>query len=183
MQHIGFVTRTLIVLMMIHSLFLSHAYAEDEAYNEYHIKAAFLYNLTLMIKWPEERKKEEVSDPLVICTLGQDHFGKLLDTIEENTVRRRSLVLKRNIELKQSRQCHVLFIVRTEQNNLKKIFKYTDGLPILTVGESPKFANLGGMVNMVKRRNRVKLEINLNVLKQAKLYANARLLVLAKIVE
>ncbi|WP_353570093.1 YfiR family protein [Candidatus Albibeggiatoa sp. nov. BB20] len=182
MQHIGFIVKSLIAFIVINGLFITQLYADD-AYNEYHIKAAFLYNLTLMIKWPDERSKTRISDPLVICTLGEDSFGSLLDTIKENTVRKRSLILKRNIELNQSQNCHVLFIVRAEKDNVSKILSYVKGLPILTVSEIPKFANDGGMINMVKRRNRVKLEINLKVLKQVQLYANARLLVLAKIVD
>ncbi|MCV6638170.1 YfiR family protein [Candidatus Albibeggiatoa sp. nov. NOAA] len=182
MQYTRFVIKSLIAFIVINVLFVSRLYADD-AYNEYHIKAAFLYNLTLMVKWPDERSEIRVSEPLVICTLGQDPFGKLLDTIKENKVRKRSLILKRNIELSQSRDCHVLFIVRSEKDNVSRILSYVKGLPILTISEIPKFANAGGMVNMVKRRNRVKLEINLNALKRERLYANARLLVLAKIID
>ncbi|MEK7991493.1 MAG: YfiR family protein [Thiotrichaceae bacterium] len=183
MQYIGFFVKSLITFIIINGLFISSLYADD-AYNEYHIKAAFLYNLTLMIKWPDERSGAvQVSEPLVICTLGEDSFGSLLDTIQENTVRKRNLILKRNIELNQSQKCHLLFIVRTEEDNMRKILEHVKGLPILTVSEIPKFANNGGMINMVKRRNRVKLEINLNVLKQEQLYASARLLILAKIID
>jgi hypothetical protein len=182
MQYIGFIIKSLIAFIIINGLLVSKLYADD-AYNEYHIKAAFLYNLTLMIKWPDERTEASISEPLVVCTLGQDLFGKLLDAIQESTVRDRHLILKRNIELDQSKSCHVLFIVQSEQDNIDKILNYIKGLPILTVSEIPQFANNGGMINMVKRRNRVKLEINLKMLKQEQLYANARLLMLATIID
>ncbi len=176
MRH--FIAQTLIIFIIN----FSTAYADDDNHQEYHIKAAFLYNLSLMIKWPDERAETPINDPLLICTLAQDPFGILLDAIEENTVRKRNLILKRNLRLEQIEGCHVLFIPQTQKDNLKKILSYVRDSPILTVSEIDRFAHQGGMINMVKRRNRVKLEINLEILKKAQFYANARLLVLAKIV-
>jgi hypothetical protein len=181
MQYIGFIVKSLVAFVIINSLLITKLSAGDD-YNEYHIKAAFLYNLTLMVKWPDELS-ENISEPLVVCTLGQDKFGNLLDTIKENTVRKRHLVLQRNINLTDSKNCHVLFIAESEQNNVDTILDYIKGLPILTVSEIPEFADNGGMINMVKRRNRVKLEINLNALKREQFYANARLLILARIID
>ncbi len=56
------------------------------------------------------------------------------------------------------------------------------GLPILTVGETPGFAERGGMIRFTLEDNRVRFEINVEAAREADLNISSRLLTLAKII-
>jgi hypothetical protein len=57
------------------------------------------------------------------------------------------------------------------------------GLPILTVGEAPGFAEHGGVIRFVLEDNRVRFEVNVAAAHQADLTISSRLLTLARIVQ
>jgi len=56
------------------------------------------------------------------------------------------------------------------------------GLPILTVGETPGFAERGGVIRFTLEDNRVRFEVNVDAAHQADLNISSRLLTLAKII-
>ncbi|MBL0717480.1 MAG: TonB-dependent receptor [Desulfosarcina sp.] len=57
-----------------------------------------------------------------------------------------------------------------------------EGKAILTIGEISGFTEAGGIINLVKTRNRIKFEVNLNAAQQAGLKISSRILKLATIV-
>ena len=46
--------------------------------DEYQVKAAFLYNFAKFVEWPQEAFQNQ-SEPLVVCVLGDNPFGRTLD--------------------------------------------------------------------------------------------------------
>ena len=56
-------------------------------------------------------------------------------------------------------------------------------LPILTIGETPGFAERGGIIRFVLEDNRVRLEANVEAARQANLTISSRLLTLARIIQ
>ena len=56
------------------------------------------------------------------------------------------------------------------------------GSSVLTVGDAPGFAILGGVINFVLDDNRVRFEINQKAAEAAHLKLSARLLTVAKLV-
>ena len=64
-----------------------------------------------------------------------------------------------------------------------KLVQMVRGLPILTVGETPGFAEHGGVIRFVLEDNRVRFEVNVEAAHQADLTISSRLLTLARIVQ
>lgn len=153
-------------------------YAESNS-NEYQVKASFLFNLTRMVEWPDE----PVSSPIVICFYGEDFFRDALESIKDKIVRNRTLVFQKDIALSNVKQCHVLFVSRSESPNLANILLSVDRLPILTIGDVEKFAHQGGIINLLTQNNKITIEVNLRTAKNATLKISSRLLSLAHIVE
>jgi hypothetical protein len=62
----------------------------------------------------------------------------------------------------------------------QKIIAKAQGMPLLLVGEIPRFAEFGGDVNFFVDDDRVRFEINVDVLRGKKLLIDAKLLSLGK---
>ena len=70
------------------------AIAQAQLSGEYELKAAFLYNFTKFVEWPEQSFKT-ADDPIAICILGENSFGRALeDAVAGRSLERRKLVLR-----------------------------------------------------------------------------------------
>src|SRR3954463_9295730 len=68
--------------------------AEGQPIDEYHLKAAFLYNFIRFVDWPSEAFKTP-NDPFTICVLGHDPFGQALnDAVAGKVVAGRSVTVR-----------------------------------------------------------------------------------------
>ncbi len=168
------------------SLFLAisvpHAGAEDDLTGEYLVKAAFLHNFAKFVEWPAESFSDN-SSPITLCILGEDPFGDALETIRGKAVKGRKLVIKQSLRIEDLGQCHMLFISSSEKNRLIHVLDLVKTPNVLTVGDMESFAWHGGIVNLVKKANKIKFEINVDSAIEAGLKISSKLLKLAKIVE
>jgi len=149
-----------------------------EVAKEYQIKAAFVYNFTKFVEWPAERFAG-ADDPIVIGILGKNPFGESL----ENAVRGRKIggrditVISLSPSAEQT-HVHVLFVAAGEEKGFDP--KMVAGA--LTVGESERFAALGGMITFMAETEKVRFVINLESAERAQLKLSAQLLKLASMV-
>ena len=143
---------------------------------EYPVKAAYLYNFVKYVEWPDGG-----DGTILICVAGQNPFGTQLDALVKNErVRGKTLAAETILEPKP--ECDVLFIPKT--STMMAYLKASAGKPVLTVGEIPRFVELGGIVNFVTdNSNRVRFEINRNAADRVGLRISSRLLQLATIVD
>jgi hypothetical protein len=158
----------LVLLICSHSLFAA-------ATVEYKIKAAYLYNFTKFVTWPELQ-----SETFNLCILGKDPFGSLLDSLESRTALGLPIRLIRLQHFDKSKQCHLLFLGSATSKDVRKLIASSG---ILTVSEKYHFSNHGCMIGFIVKAGKVKLIINLGRLRQAGLEVNAKLLEIAEVVE
>jgi hypothetical protein len=152
--------------------------------SEYLIKAGFIFNFAKFVEWPTTAFAQADS-PIVIGVLGTDPFGNIIDRIvEDKRVGSRGFVVKRFKWTKDLnlRDCKILFVSASERNHIDEIVQSVKGLPILTVGETPGFAERGGMIRFTLEDNRVRFEVNVEAAHGAELNISSRLLTLAKII-
>jgi hypothetical protein len=146
------------------------------------VKAVCLYNLTQFTDWPPGAFSAS-NAPIVIGIVGEDPFGKTIDTVVRGeVVRGHPLVVKRLRADEDLQACHVLFISRSEKKRLPELLKQLKGSPVLSVGEVSGFAEQGGMVNLLVPDKTVKIEINQAAAEQAGLQISSKLLKLAHLV-
>lgn len=159
------------------------AAAESSAgLGEYQVKAAFLYNFTKFTEWPASAFTSS-NAPLVIGIVGEDPFGPMLDDfVSGESVRGRPLTVKRLTAGEEMRNCHVLFISRSEKERLPALLSRLKGSPVLIVGDFNGFAQQGGMVNLLLVNKTVKMEINQTPAGEAGLQLSSKLLKLASLV-
>ena len=169
---------------LVISLILMLTPVHAEIFDQYQVKAVFLYNLTNFIKWPNANAKD-FERPFTIIVLGRDNLGTYLDrAISKETAHGRSIVIKRVKSLDDLRQqpCDLLFIGEDQQTIWPRIRAYTRQHAILTVSDVEGFAHRGGMVNLLTSGRRIRIEINIIEAKRSGFDISAKLLKLSRIV-
>lgn len=154
--------------------------APGVAFTEYQLKAAFLYNFSLFVEWPQEAFVHD-STRFRIGVLGEDPFGTTLQrVIAGKKVHGKRLEVRHYRRVEQVRDCHLLYISRTERKNQGRILAYLKNSSVLTIGESENFLKAGGMIQLFNKSRRVRFNINPEVAKEAGLQMSSRLLSLAE---
>lgn len=146
---------------------------------EYHAKAAFLYNFTKYVEWPAGTFADARA-PIRICVVGDAPFGRYLDAIQNRQAQGRPLIVARLIPALLPDACNMLFVSASEAPQLRQILAACSGRPVLTVGESERFADDGGMINLLIEDRRIKMEVNLAAASAHGLKLSSHLLRLAK---
>lgn len=147
-------------------------YAQDISL-EYRVKAAYLFNFARFVEWPAEA----VSGPLTLCVAGRDVFGPVLaDTVKDESIGGRPLVAR--VILEPEPDCNVVFVPRGAAASA--YLRAASGRPVLTIGETPDFQRMGGIVTFVVQDGNVRFEINRTAAERAKLRISSRLLRLAR---
>lgn len=170
------------ILVALIVVFVLPGGVEGQETNEYGVKAAFLYNFAKFVEWPGNVSPDP-NAPMVIGILGKDPFGAEIDrAIEGKSVNGRRLVIKRFSTLGAYEYCHILFVSSSEKNNLARILAAVAKSSVLTVSETDRFAQLGGIINFITTDNRIRFEINQAAAARAGLKISSKLLSLGRVV-
>jgi hypothetical protein len=149
---------------------------------EYQVKAVFLFNFSQFVDWPATSFADGRA-PLVIGVLGGDPFGATLDEIVRGeTVNGRVLAVRRYGSVEEIDDCHILFIDRSQDEQLDAVLAALKGRNVLTVGDFSGFARRGGVIRFVTVDNKIRLRVNLAAAQGAKLTISSKLLRPAHIV-
>jgi len=172
-------------------------HAEPGSIQEYQIKAAFLYNFIKFVDWPKEAMPDG-NEPITIGIIGKDPFGQAFEPVKDKDVRDKKVVVKRfksiadlkklgesgkdemDRQIEAVKKCHLLFVCSSEKEYLKDIVNAVKQRPVLTVGDTEEFVQLGGIISFVMEDQKVRFEVNLTAGEHAKLKIRSQLLRLAK---
>jgi hypothetical protein len=153
-----------LIMLPLLSLTLTAQEEPANAYDEYKVKAAYIYRFLFFIDWPQEVFTDS-GEPIIIGIIGRDPHGNKLKIIAASeTVYNRKLVIKRfkkSAPIADLRKCHLLYVSPVIfRSKIKKILDSLKNFPVLTVSEVKGFVHLGGMINFVIVEEEVKFEIN-----------------------
>jgi hypothetical protein len=161
------------------------ARAEEAPSLEYKVKAAFLFNFLKFVEWPPP-KASEATAPITIAVLGEDKFGAAFNEITSRKIKDRSIAIKRFADFNtdeakaQLSQCQLVFISADQQKYTKDIIELLKKKPVLIVGETPGFLEVGGMVNFIMQEGKVCFELNQDTAEVSDLKMASQLMRLAK---
>lgn len=153
----------------------AHAQVADTPPDEYGLKAAFLLNFASFTTWPAEH----IKPTLLLCVYGDDPFGAHLEATENRTLGTRHLKTRRTTSVDGLGGCDVIFITRTALTNLNRLLDRIEGLPVLTIADSPGAMHKGVMLNMETLQDRIGFSANLAAARRQGLGLSSRLLNLA----
>jgi hypothetical protein len=155
---------------------------------EYEVKATYLSNFGKFAEWPAAQPgapdQTGATDSFNICVLGTDPFGSALTrAVSGESINRVPMAAKRISTVQDAvAGCRILFIASSEDGKLKAILAALGNAGVLTVGESPAFAQRGGMIQFVLDNNHIRFEVNLAAVQRAHLTLSSELTKLATVV-
>jgi hypothetical protein len=156
--------------------------AEAKSFQEYEVKAAFLYRFAQFVEWPNSAFST-ADAPVAIGVLGDDPFGAVLDQlVQGEIIHGRKVVVRRSSGIDDLKTCHVLFVSKSEKDRTPQILGALANAPVLTVGEIDGFAGRGGMINFYIQDNKVRFEINPDAARRCGLKISSKLLGLGRLV-
>jgi hypothetical protein len=149
---------------------------------EYEVKAAFLHNFAKFVEWPG-KANPKTKRTIIFGVLGESPINAALESFKNRPVLCCKPVIKHFKKPEDVTFCHVLFISSADERRLEKILKTLKGSNTLTVGDVKGFAQLGGIINFIIVKNKVRFEINVKAAEEAGLKISSKLLRLARIVQ
>jgi hypothetical protein len=149
---------------------------------EYQVKAVFLFNFTQFVDWPAEAFARPDS-PLIIGILGQDPFDTYLDdVVRGEKAGGHPIIVRRFRDIDSVRDCQLLFVGEADSRRPETVLAALRERTILTVGDSGDFSKRGGMIDFITRQGKIRLQINVETVRAARLTVSSKLLRLADIV-
>ena len=143
---------------------------------EYQVKAAYLYGFGQFVEWPPAAPAA-ADRAFVLCVLGADPFGHWLDEVAaDGVLNDKPVDVRRISRVGQSEPCHMLFISGSENARLSRTLEDLGRRPVLTVSDTPRFAERGGMIGFFLDGNRIRFTVNLTAAQEAGLQLNSELL-------
>jgi hypothetical protein len=165
-----------IASLMLTSTVIITANAQSQA-DEYAVKAAFLYKFGLFVLWPTTAFSSPNS-PVNLCIVGEDPFGKSLDTlVDAQQINGRNVVIHRMKKVEPNMSCHILYAAGSEAQSEAEIIDAVRGQPVLTVTDGVVLEP--GIIHFVLANNHVHFDIDADAAAQNDLRISSQLMNLA----
>ena len=166
-------------LLVLAGLLTGVAAGNDGISKEYQLKAAFLYNFSKFVEWPE-RAFSSPESPLIIGVFRANPFGGELEkAVGGRRIKGRAIVVTLVPTAAAARQTHLLFVGAGHDSRLAELKEALRGSGVLTVGETEAFASHGGMITFKLQSDSLRFAINKGPAQQAGLKISAQLQKLA----
>ena len=86
-------------------------------------------------------------------------------------------------KLEEIQDCHILFVGKSEEKQLKEISNKLKNQSVLMVSDISRFVYKGGMVGLTTDSERIKIEVNLKLVEEHGIKIDSNLLELSTIVD
>ncbi|MFC4307462.1 YfiR family protein [Steroidobacter flavus] len=156
---------------------------------EYSIKAGYILLFTRYVEWPSSAFPTPTA-PIVICVVGADPFGTVLDeTMAGQQSQQRPLSVRRVADARDAEGCHVAFIATSpatqpESERTTQWLQLLGQHPVLTITEHLVALDRGAMLSFVREvdggQERIRFEASLEPMHRAGLTASSQMLVAAR---
>ena len=154
--------------------------AQNSATPEYRAKAAYLAKFPDFVEWPESALPRGDA-PFLLFVFGDYPFGiSLAETTRGATIHQRPIETRWIHKEQDLIACQVLFVSRSEQKRYQRVLEVVSAQEVLTVGETPDFLDLGGILSFSMENGILRFEVNLDEANKAHLKISSRLLSLAR---
>jgi hypothetical protein len=143
------------------------------------VKAAFLYNFTKFVAWPDSAFPQPAA-AFVVCAFADAAFRKELETILQNEQVRGRAIDIAPASLEDPRGCHLAYFAPGDPERQGKMLEAVSRLPVLTVGEGRRFLEQGGLIAFMLENDRVRFAVSRRSADAAGLIISSKLLRVAR---
>jgi hypothetical protein len=146
------------------------------------VKAAFLYNFAKFAEWPSETLPP--GQPLNLCVVGDDAVADALEqTIKGRAIEGHEISVRVVGSDAVLKGCHLVYVDGRDARRSTQLLDALKGAPVLSVGDGDKFAEQGGVAQLVLEQDRMRFAVNVAAVERARLKLSSKLLSLASIVK
>ncbi len=156
------------------------AAAADGVSRERQIKAAFLYNFTKFIDWPENSFAAADSPFVIGAYCDELMCAELERVVAGRKVGTHPIVVRRLADDAQAPSAHLVYVCAHESRRVAAIAEQVAAQPVLTVSESETSARGGATIVFVLVDDKVRFEIDAASAERATVKISAQLMKLAR---
>jgi hypothetical protein len=140
------------------------------------VKASFLYKLASFVDWPANSFASNF-DPFVICVVGKDPFGPVLDrAVAGQRAGSRMIVVKRLARAPRDSGCQIMYLGGSTAQPVKDALDAVHATPVLTVTDE---ASAAGVIDFALDKGTVRLRVDNQLAAEDGLSISSKLLGLA----
>ena len=146
------------------------------------LKAAFLYNFANFAEWPAGALAP--GQPLLLCVAGDNAVASALQqTIHGREVDQHVLAVEVVTADGPFQACHLLYVSGLTVKQAEELLASLKTRPIFTVSDGERFAERGGVAQLVLEKQRMRFAVNVRAAERANLRISSKLLSLATIIK
>ena len=165
------------------------------------IKAAYVLNFIKYTQWPEGTFADS-NDPIVLSIVS----ASANDAVFQTVIKRSDSIGGRRIQLRrvdfppaddrgridpeslskffqELEHGHAVYIADASREQVRQMTSHLRGKDVLTMGDTIRFAENGGMLGLVLQEDRVVFQANTGEIQKTRLTVSSKVLKLAQIVE
>jgi hypothetical protein len=161
------------------------ATAQSHTPSDVEVKAAFLVNFPKYVEWPATAFAT-TNSPIRVAIFGDDNVAAEFEKILKD----RKVLPGRPVEFKRitsegelTGDYQILFLGESRRDRIPGILESLKNTSILTVGENEGFLDQNGIINLIHRNKKIRIEVNLAAARQAHLSISSKLLNVADTVK
>lgn len=140
------------------------------------VKAGFIFNFMKYTQWPAGSDAQAMS---VCATAGRPLDGQL-QLLNERSIGNQHLVVHLAVPVAELPRCRAAFFTADPGSDSAKGVRSLEGMPVLTIGDVPGFAQNGGMIELRRVDDRIRFIVNLAAAERAGLRLSSQMLKLAE---
>lgn len=171
------------VLLTVLWLPASYGYAQKSVDAEQQVRAQFVYNFANFVEWPDDAFADS-NAPIKVCLFGEVDFAPYLYTFGGTRIGERTLVVQKADQVEEIRSgCHILYVGQDERVRLPTFWQEIQYIYVLSIGDRQGFADKGGIINILRTRDRVQFDVNIENALLNGLFLDSDLLALARVIK
>jgi hypothetical protein len=145
------------------------------------LRAAFMFNFAKFTEWPANVIPRD--QPMVFCVTDDAPMAEALEQIVKGRAVSGHALTVRRVGLDGGvRACHLLYASGLDTKRTNELLGTVEHLPVLTVGDFERFAQMGGVASFFVEDGKMRFSINIDSAQRAGLRVSSKLLMLARIV-
>lgn len=142
------------------------------------VKTAFIYNFAKFVEWPSSSFNTNTA-PVQICLWGVSALESKIHRLQDHEAQGHRISIKTMGHSNDWQGCHILFVGEVSDAERQQLLKTLASLPVLTISDSPRFIEQGGIIGLFVAERRVQFSVNRPAAQQSNLRLSARILQLA----
>jgi len=146
------------------------------------VKAAFLFNFANFAEWPADSLP--AGQKLLLCVAGDNAVADALNqTFKGRAIRGHELMVEVVKTDGTIRACHLLYASGHDGTHATQLMQALKGASVFTVSDGDKFAEMGGIAQLILENERMIFAINAAAADRARIHLSSKLLNLARMVK